>query len=229
MKIGLFGGTFNPIHRCHLTVARQALAKLALDRILFIPSGEPPHKAAGSLAPARHRVEMVRLAIAGEPAFELSEVEVQRAGASFSIDTVRRLQGALGPDCTLYFLIGLDAFLDYPTWKEAPKLLTLCNFVVLSRPGSSFSRLGSLPPLPPIEQPALRALDAGSRETLEVPLPPGKTRLILLTLPPCEASASGIRRRVQTGQSSANLLPPQVESYIIRHQLYVEEPDRTGI
>lgn len=229
MNIGLFGGTFNPIHRCHLTVARQTLTRLALDRILFIPSGDPPHKPPGSLAPARDRVEMVRLALSGEPGFELSEVEVRRSGHSYSVDSVRVLRRELGPDCALYLMIGLDAFLDYPSWREAATLLTLCHFIVLSRPGSSFGHLADLPPLPRIDQTALHALDDGSRDILEVSLPAGNTRLILLTLPPCEASASEIRQRIQSGQRLANLLPPLVESYIIRHRLYVEEPDRTGI
>ncbi len=228
MRIGLFGGTFNPIHRCHLQIATQTRSHLKLDRILFIPSGDPPHKAPGGLAPAHHRIEMVRLGIANEPTFTLSEVETSRPTKSYSIDTVRDLRGDYGAKAELFFIIGLDAFLEFPSWRQPEDLLGLCHFVVVPRPGAAFESLGTLPLLPPLERTALRALDSGKQDRYDVPLTK-VTGLTLLALPPCDASASDIRNRIRTGRSLLNLLPAPVESYIIRFRLYQEGTDRTGV
>lgn len=227
-KLGLFGGSFNPIHNGHLEIARQTHKLLALDRILFIPTGNPPHKQTGALAPARHRYEMVRLAIADDPAFALSDIEIARQGKSYSIDTVRELQRQQGPDTTLFFVIGLDAFLDLPTWREPEALLAACSFVVISRPGQTYRALASLPLLPKIDADRLAGLDSGLIHSLTLPLPSGR-ELICLPLPPCPISASDIRQRIQQGAALANLLPPSVESYILHHQLYREDYNRTHI
>ena len=228
MKIGLFGGTFNPIHRCHLVIAAQARDRLRLDRIVFIPSGHPPHKPSEPLAEARHRLEMVRRAIAGDPSFQVSEVGVRRATTSYSIETVRTLRGEYGPTAELFFLIGLDAFLEFPNWRQAAELLQACHFVVVSRPDSAFLSLSAMPLLPKIAPGLLTALDAGSQDRLDVPIP-GGTGLTLLGLPPCDASASEIRDRLRKRLSLSTLLPASVESYIIRFGLYQEESDRTGV
>jgi nicotinate-nucleotide adenylyltransferase len=227
MRLGLLGGSFNPIHDGHLAIAAQTRDALHLDRILFIPTGDPPHKAPGSLAPATHRAAMVRLAIAGEPSFALSDIELRRTGTSYSIDTVRALQGQLGPAAALFFLIGLDAFLDLPSWKEADTLLRICHFIVISRPRITFERLAAMPLFPPIDRDQLRALDDGLTHRCSVPIP-GGGELTLLRLPPCDISASEIRQRIRKGHGLANVLPPSVESYIIQHDLYSEDGDRTG-
>ena len=228
MKLGLFGGSFNPIHNGHLAIARQTHERLAFDRTLFIPTGDPPHKQAGSLAPAHHRYEMVRLAIAGTPAFALSDIEIARQGKSYSIDTVRELQRQYGSDTALYFLIGLDAFVDLPSWREPDALLSACTFVVTSRPGQSFTTLAAMPFLQHITTDRLAPLDAGTRNRLDLPLSSGHT-IVCLSLPPSPISASDIRQRVQRGAMLANLLPPPVESYILRQQLYREDPHYTHI
>lgn len=216
--IGLFGGTFNPIHNGHLTIARQSREALGLDRILFIPTGNPPHKAETDLAPAKDRYEMVRLAIASEPAFAVSDVEMRRPGKSYSIDTVRALRQEHGPDVPLSFLIGLDAFLDIPTWREPDALLQLCSFIVISRPGMSFQSLSRLALLPPLSQPSLADIDAGRITRLDIAA--GRQYVTCLRLPPCDISASDIRAKVRQGFSLANLLPPSVQSYILHHHLY---------
>jgi nicotinate-nucleotide adenylyltransferase len=228
MRIGLFGGSFNPIHNGHLAIARQAHKMLALDRTLFIPTGDPPHKRDGALAPAQHRYEMVRLAIAGTPGFELSDIEIARQGKSYSIDTVRELQQQYGPTTSLFFLIGLDAFLDLPSWREPDALLAACSFVVISRPGQSFKTLATLPFLQNITIERLAPLDTGALNRLDLPLPSGQT-IICLPLPPSPISASDIRERIRRGAVLANLLPPSVESYILHKQLYREDHDRTHI
>jgi nicotinate-nucleotide adenylyltransferase len=217
-RMGLLGGTFNPIHNGHLAIARQTRDALELDRLVFIPSGDPPHKAHQDLAPARDRYEMVRLAILPDPSLSISDIEVRRSGKSYSVDTVRHLQQEYGTHTALYFLIGLDAFVELPTWHEPEMLLTLCSFVVISRPGATFQALSTLPLIPRLAHESLVDLDEGRRFRLEVPL--GQNVLICLRLPPCDVSASDIRTKIRQGLPTANLLPPQVESYILRHHIY---------
>ncbi|MGQ0667564.1 MAG: nicotinate-nucleotide adenylyltransferase [Nitrospiraceae bacterium] len=227
-RLGLLGGSFNPIHNGHLTIANQVREKLHLDLVLFIPTGDPPHKRNGSFAPAADRFEMVRLATAGTPYFDISDIEVQRTGKSYSIDTIRELQKRYGPSTELFFLIGLDAFLDFPDWKEPRALLNACRFVVVPRPGLFFRSLVRLSLLPSLDPRALEHLDAGSLERLDIPIPSGPG-IICLPLPPCPISSSGIRQAIRGGATPANLLPPPVESYILRHSLYQEDRYRTHI
>ncbi len=217
-RLGLLGGTFNPIHNGHLAIAHSAREALALERVIFMPTGDPPHKSETQLAPARDRYEMVRLAIGSDPHLGLSDIEVRRQGKSYSIDTVRQLRQEQGPGCELWFLIGLDAFLDLPTWREPEALLKLCSFAVIFRPGVSFRSLQKLSLLPPLPTEALEDLDKGKTARFEIPL--GHRRLMCLNLPPCDISASDIRTKLKKGLSVANLLPPLVESYIIQHHLY---------
>jgi len=216
--VGLLGGTFNPIHNGHVAIARQAREVLALDRVVLIPTGDPPHKPHENLAAAKDRFEMVRLAIASDRSLSISDVEVRRSGKSYTIDTIRLLQQEYGPDARLFFLIGLDAFLEFPTWRDPATLLTLCSFVVLSRPGLSFQALSGLPLIPSIPHASLVELDAGRSVRLDVPV--GAQSLICLRLPPNSVSASDIRARIAQGAPTAKLLPPVVESYILQHHIY---------
>jgi nicotinate-nucleotide adenylyltransferase len=226
MNLGLLGGSFNPVHNGHLAIARQTREALGLDQILFIPTSDPPHKPNDSLAPAQDRYEMVRLAITSDPSLAISNVDIRRPGKSYSIDTIRLLQQEYGARTQLFFLIGLDAFLDFPSWRDPRILLELCPFVVLSRPGLSFRSLSTIALLPPIPDPSLTDLDTGRISKLEVPL--GKQHLTCLHLPRCAISASDIRDRIRRGLPVANLLPPLVESYILQHHLYQEDRDRTN-
>jgi nicotinate-nucleotide adenylyltransferase len=230
MRIGLFGGTFNPVHRCHLEAATQTQSRLRLDRVLFIPSADPPHKLSMSLAPARQRLEMVRIAIMDMPAFQVSDVEMRRPSKSYSIETVHELQKEFGPEAELFFIIGLDAFLELHTWKQASELLRACHFVVLARPGSTFSSLLKMSLLPSMDRAPLLALDTQRALQVDVPLPGGMS-LILLWIPPCYVSASDIRYRITHQLSLSNLLPAPVESYILETHLYQQEEkaNRTGI
>ena len=230
MRIGLFGGTFNPIHNCHLTIAAQIRERLSLDQVLFIPAGDPPHKPQDGLAPASHRLEMVRLAVAGRPGFAVSDIEVKRPEKSYSVDTVRALRRQYGPAADLVFIIGLDAFLEIPSWREARDLVKLCHFAVVSRTGLAFAPLADRSPLPPIPRQALASLDDRTQDRLDVAIPgPGGTHLTLLRLPPCDISASDIRKRIRSRMSVSSLLPAPVESYIMRTRLYQEEADRPGV
>ena len=217
-RVGLLGGTFNPIHNGHLAIARQAREALAIDRVVLIPTGDPPHKPHENLAPAKDRYEMVRLAIAADPSLSISDIDVRRSGKSYSIDTVRLLQQECGTGTQLYFLIGLDAFLEFPTWRDPETLLTLCSFVVLSRPGFLFQTLSTMPMIPRLPQASLMDLDTGRSQRLDVAI--GSQSLICLHLPPSNVSASDIRERIAKGTPTANLLPPVVESYILQHHIY---------
>ena len=217
-SVGVLGGTFNPIHNGHLAIARQTREALPLDRVVFVPTGDPPHKPQQNLAAAEDRYEMVRLAIAADPFLSISDVEMRRPGKSYTIDTIRLLQEEYGPGTRLFFLIGLDAFLEIQTWRDPETLLTLCSFVVLSRPGLSFQALSALPLIPSIPRASLVDLDV--QRSMRLDVPHGSQSLICLRLPPSKVSASDIRARIAQGTPTANLLPPTVESYILQHHIY---------
>ncbi|HQY56797.1 MAG: nicotinate-nucleotide adenylyltransferase [Nitrospira sp.] len=225
MRLGLFGGSFNPIHRCHLSIAQSARQLLHLDRVLFIPTGDPPHKQPGTLATASHRHRMVQLAIQDTPEFALTDMEINRSGKSYSIDTIRALRQEYGPDVAFFFIIGLDAFLDLPSWKEADALLNNCHFVVISRPSTTFQAMASIPLFQDVPNATLIDLDDARQDRADVAITNGQA-LTFLRLPPCDVSASEIRARLRTGVSLANLLPAPVESYILREGLYREDSER---
>ena len=219
MKLGLYGGAFNPIHRCHLLVAETARSRLGLETVLFIPTGDPPHKPPSDVIPAAHRLEMVRLAIAPSPDFQVSDIEIRRSAKSYTIDTVRELH-TIHPDGTRFiFIIGLDAFKELASWREPEHLLKLCDFAVVSRPGYLFKSLENMPILGIKDTAQLERLDAGLAEVQEVRLKSGKS-LWGVPIPPCNVSAQDIRKRLKRRQNLENLLPAGVESYILQHNLF---------
>jgi len=213
MKIGLFGGTFDPIHWGHLRNAEEVREAFSLDRLLFIPAGIPPHKRLRPTPPARNRVAMVRLAIAKNPGFILSTVELSRRGKSYSIDTVRHFVKSRRPGDSLYFILGLDAFLDIGSWKDFEELFSLSHFIVTSRPGSKNSL--SLARMPV----AVRKLFCYDRREKFYRHKSG-TKLHFFKLTDIAISASDIRRRVKEGKSIRYLVPLEVESYIRKRGLY---------
>ncbi|MBX3334946.1 MAG: nicotinate-nucleotide adenylyltransferase [Nitrospira sp.] len=227
-RLGLFGGSFNPIHNGHLAIARDVRARMNLARILFIPTGDPPHKQNRSLAPAPLRHEMVRLAIADTSEFAVSTIEIDRTGKSYSIDTVREIRAQYSQPWEIFFIIGLDAFLDFPTWRNPEAILNICHVVVVPRPGQVFRALADLPLCPNLDPESLAQLDAGAIERLEIALPDALA-VTCLSISPCPISASEIRRRIRSGLPLANMLPPSVESYILQHSLYQEDSNRTRI
>jgi nicotinate-nucleotide adenylyltransferase len=231
MKLGLYGGAFNPIHRCHLVVADAARSRLGLDTVLFIPTGDPPHKLSSEFFPATNRMEMVKLAIAPYPYFQVSDIELRRSAKSYSIDTVRELKTLSPPDTEFVFIIGLDAFLELPTWKDPEALLAACDFAVVSRPGTRFRALETCAFLMAPDRALLDELDAavgsgggssrtGPPPTMRVtvgrlPLTSGRT-LWAIPIPPCEVAAKDIRERLRKRQDLENSLPAPVESYILQ-------------
>jgi len=198
-RIAIFGGSFNPIHYGHLLLADEVLEALELDRILFVPAAVPPHKSPARLAPAGDRHEMVRLATAGFPKFEVSDVELRRAGPSYTVDTLEELRV---PRVDLFLIVGSETFLDLLTWREPRRIAELARLVVVPRVGSAFD-------------PDSAAAQKVVREIGQEPLIVRATSLPI--------SASDLRRRVREGRSIAYRLPEAVAAYIRARRLYQSE------
>lgn len=215
-KLGIFGGTFNPIHYGHLSAAEEIRDRLRLDKILFIPSNIPPHKSEADMPSAAHRVEMVRLAILNNPRFELSDMEVKRGGRSYTIDTITDLRRER-PETEFYFITGIDSFMEIHTWKDWERLLTQSWFVVLSRPGYRFAELERLPFMKS-QGVGLNALDRNEIDHLDVRS--GEIAICLDRIPLYDISSTDIRKRIRDGRTVKYLLPDAVETYIIENRLY---------
>jgi nicotinate-nucleotide adenylyltransferase len=209
----VFGGTFDPIHLAHLRCAEEARERLQLDEVLFVPAGDPPHKTR-RITPAVHRLAMVRLATAGNPAFRASAIEVDRGGRSYTVDTLRALRARLRNGGALTLLIGLDAFREIGTWKEYRSLFALADVAVWTRPPH---RIGSIRALLPV---AARADFCYGREQTTLRHRTGN-QIRILTVTALDVSASAIRLRLRRGRSIRYLVPPAVERYLSRHRLYL--------
>nr|MBI3614776.1 nicotinate (nicotinamide) nucleotide adenylyltransferase [Nitrospirota bacterium] len=219
MRVGIFGGTFNPIHQGHLAIAEEVLKTVGLDWVLLIPAGRPPHKKGRKVLPAKHRLEMTRLAVQGHARMEASDLEITRRGKSYTIETVKALERNYPKGTEFYLILGLDAFLQFSTWRSPEELMARCHIVVVSRPGYRFSDLSRLDFLGRPDPASLNELDAGRRFLQEIPLSAG-TRLILFRVTAHDVSATQIRDHLSGGKRLKNLLPPLVESYIMNHSLY---------
>ncbi len=215
-KLGILGGTFNPIHYGHLAAAEEIRDRLKLDRVLFIPSFLPPHKQEEDMPSAVQRLEMVRLAVTNNPYFKVSDIEVKRGGKSYTIDTIEALRQSY-PGADLYFITGLDSFLEIETWKDWARLLTLCSFVVLSRPGYTFTGLAKLGFMKQAEH-DLRALDRG--DAMQAAAQSGGMKVYLELIPHYEISSTDIRMRIRQTKTIKYHLPESVEHYIIENKLY---------
>ncbi|MEW6657027.1 MAG: nicotinate-nucleotide adenylyltransferase [Thermodesulfobacteriota bacterium] len=213
-KLGLFGGTFNPIHYGHLRTGEEVVEALGLTRLWFIPASLPPHKSGPHITPFEMRLEMTRLAVGSHPRITVSDIEGRRPGKSYSIETLRQVRQEQGRDWELYFILGLDAILEITTWKDYAELFTLCNFVVLDRPGYDRSQLEAV--LRREVDPQCRPLPGGAG----FQHPSGyKTFLMSTTL--MDISATRIRRLAGEGRSIRYLLPEKVRRYIITNKLYL--------
>jgi nicotinate-nucleotide adenylyltransferase len=228
-RIALFGGSFDPIHAGHLAVARIADRRFNFDEIHFIPASRPPHKLKQHLAPFPHRFAMVALACSEHPHFvpSLAEAGEDFSGTQlhYSVDTVRYFRHSYnGPGDRVFFIVGADAFLDIPMWKEYETLLGLCDFVIANRPGIRLEALRLVIP------PDLMASTNGRRDKQkeEDAIAPGspvvarlqRTTVYLLENVANEASATDIRRRANKGQSIHGLVSARVEEYILKQRLY---------
>ena len=201
MKLGIFGGTFDPIHLGHLLITEIARETLQLNQVLFVPAGDPPHKQELEKTPAHHRREMVRLAIADNPCFEVSSVDLERLGPHYSVDTVQRIRAQYNvPVESCFFIIGGDSLVDLPTWHKPKKLITLCRLAVVHRPGYR-------PDVAALEQiiPGLSA---------QIEWVPMKAAFDL--------SSSAIRASIANGFSIRYQVPEPARLYIQQHQLYLK-------
>jgi nicotinate-nucleotide adenylyltransferase len=200
-RVCLYGGSFNPIHCGHLIVARAVAEHLALQRVVLLPSLQPPHKGDRQLAGAAHRAEMVRLAISGEPLFELSDFDLARPGPSYTIETVQHFRAALGAGTELFWLIGGDSLNDLITWHRAGELVDACRIVTAHRPGWDA-----------VNWQALRSVLTDAQvDRLQNDVVPA---------PRIEISSTEIRRRIGEGRSIRYLVPDPVLEYIHRTGVY---------
>lgn len=199
MNIGVMGGTFDPIHLAHLAVAEEARARLNMAEILFVPAGQPWLKPDTYISPAEHRVNMLRLAIADKPYFKLSTVEIERAGPSYTVDTIAELKGELDAGDELFFILGWDSLSELPKWREPSRLVRMCRLVVAPRPGCS----------------------APDLKSLEAAIPGLSQRVTIMDKPEIDISASEIRERVARSLSIRHLVPEPVDRYIKEHGLYI--------
>jgi nicotinate-nucleotide adenylyltransferase len=216
-RVGIYGGTFNPIHVGHLRAAEEVVEQLALARVRFVPSGRPPHKRsdddAEPIAPASERLAWVRDAIADNPRFELDALEVEREGPSFLVDTLEALQASLAPERPV-FILGRDAFQDMGGWREPRRLLTLADFAVTTRPPV---RTGSLREWLPE---CVRGDVEVDTDGLTATHREAGTRIELVAITALDVSATDLRERVRTGRSIRYLVPEAVRKSIERSPAY---------
>jgi nicotinate-nucleotide adenylyltransferase len=202
-SVGILGGTFDPIHHGHLGIAEEAREALGLERVLLVPASSPPHKPGRPVTDAAHRLAMVELAIAGNPAFALSRIEVERGGVSYSLDTLEALrsEGVEQP----WFILSTEALAGFPTWREPDRILSLCRLAVVPRGG----------------------YDPLDRAWVAEQFPGREDRVTFLPGPLLPISGSVVRRRAAVGRSVRYLVPDAVARYIADHQLYTDPARRT--
>ena len=200
MKVGIMGGTFDPIHNGHLATADAVMDSLSLDQILFIPAARPPHKRGRQIAETHHRLAMTILATCSNPNFHVSTVELERNGPSYAVDTVDELKHIFPIGTDFYFILGADAALELATWHNAQELVSKCFFVVATRQGTHFD---------------LSAIENDFS-------PENRRHLLRVETPALEISSTDIRNKIRRGRSIKYLVPDNVELYIRKEELYLD-------
>lgn len=198
MKIGVLGGTFDPVHNGHLAIAEEARSYLNLNEVIFLPAGQPWMKADRSISPARYRTAMLALALQARPHFKFSTIEIEHQGPSYSVNSIAELKSQAVEPTDWYFILGWDNLAKIPQWKEPQKLLELCFLAAVPRPGYA--------------RPNMKKLEAA--------LPGISKKVILMDKPRLEISATDIRNKVAQGLPISGLVPPPVEEYIKENGLY---------
>lgn len=198
MKIGIMGATFDPVHLGHMAIAAEARRSLGLSEVLFIPAGQPQLKNNIIVTTSSHRVEMVRLAIAGIPAYKISEIEVKRPGASYTVDTLAEIRREYAGKDEMYFILGWDSLEKFPKWREPSRIVGMCILAAVPRPGWPHPNL----------------------KALEKAVPGISNRMVLLEGPQIDISSTAIRQLVSEVKEIDNLVPAPVAEYIRKHNLY---------
>jgi nicotinate-nucleotide adenylyltransferase len=199
MRLGLMGGTFDPIHLGHLIAAEEVRSALDLDRVLFLPAAHPPHKELAGISPAVDRVRMVELAIASNPFFELSLLDVERVGKSYTADTLRILRQERGTGTELFFIVGMDSLAELLTWRDPHDIIALSRLAVVNRP-----------PYPTVDLNALNSRLPGLSE-----------RVVFVPIPGIDIASVDLRDRVRKGLSIRYQVVEPVERYILENRLYI--------
>ena len=197
MKLAIMGGTFNPPHLGHLICAEEVRDHFKFDKVIFIPNARPPHKDNKGILDPQHRYIMTCLAIKDNPNFEISRIELDRQGRSYSIETVKEYRRIYEPETEFYWIVGADSILEMPIWKDIDDLLNLCHFIGINRPGYDLSKANP------------RYLE----------------KVTLFNVTSVDISASEIRKRVKNGQTIKYLVPKDVEDYIYVNGLYKDAPN----
>ena len=210
-KIGFLGGTFDPVHYGHLALGRGVAGKLGLDTLYFVPAPSPPHKSGQLITDFHHRVAMLRLAITDDSCLKVSEIEAERNGPSYTIDTLCQFRRQLGPGPDFFFVMGLDAFAEINTWKSYKKLLTTASFVVIDRPGHGPSS---------IEQVIDDFFPDYCKKGSGVWEAEGQRVICSFTMVPVPVSSTQVRERLRAGKSVRGLVPLEVGEYIEKQKLY---------
>ncbi len=220
-RIGLLGGTFNPVHSGHLRAAQEVSRIFSLDRVLFVPSYIPPHKQAAEAATPEDRFAMVELAVRNHPRFIASPLEIEAQEKSYSVITLEKVR-TLYPGAWIFFILGIDAFMEIDTWKSYRKVLEQCRFVVISRPGYDLAEARCVLPeeyagwIHSRSEPGAAPVDDGLLR---------RFRIFTVPIRAIAVSSTEIRRKIRQGEALRGLLPKAVEAYIRKHNLYQEPND----
>jgi len=224
-RIGIFGGTFNPVHIAHLRAAEEVVGALGLERMIFVPSADPPHKVdveGDRIAPAEERLHWVRMAIRGNPRFEADALEVERGGASYSVDTLCTIGERIAPEKPV-FTIGQDAFVEIDSWRDPEALFDLAHFAVITRPPAALASLAdSLPS-------CIRNHVEPDPGGVFARVPRAGTWIRLVKIPALDISSSDIRNRLRDGESVRYLLPPDVAEAVERSGAYCNAKDERSV
>jgi nicotinate-nucleotide adenylyltransferase len=214
LRIGIFGGTFDPVHLGHLRAANAVRRRFELDQILFVPANVPPHKKGGAAVSAEDRMAMVDRALRGRPGLSGSPMEIAAGGTSYSIRTIRRVK-RMYPGARVFFLLGADAFLEIETWKSWRRVIEQCLMIVMTRPGFRLRDAGRVLPVPfagavhPV-----RGAERVRDDWFD------RYRVFLLPIPAVRVSSSDVRHRIRSGRSVRGLIPRAVDAYISKRGLY---------
>ena len=212
MRLGILGGTFDPIHLGHLRLAEEMYEELNLSKVLLMPGAQPPHKGDRQVAPFSDRVEMVKIGTQYSGYLDVSDIEGQRKGPSYSIETIRIIRESYGIDLELFFILGSDAFKEIKTWKEYQSLFKITNFIVIERPGITLGELGTF----------IQSLDAGLNEgnTKNIFLNATGNYVLIKKMSQLDISSTQIRQKIKAGKSINFIVPHKVKEYILEKGLY---------